>query len=155
MKLNLGYLSGLLLIAALSTQVWSFPSPHQPHIKIAGKREHIAGKRERKEQEIFKSLNLSGSQVTRMREIRKKYENRIDRREKSLKQANQELRVLMAGSASSAQIRAKYNQVQNLHNQLGDLRLESLLEMRAVLTPSQRRKLAEIMGKKGFIRPPR
>jgi periplasmic protein CpxP/Spy len=148
MKFSLGYLLGLLLITPLSLQASSFHPPHVPHNAIAGKREH-------REQEIFKSLNLSRSQVTRMRGIRQKYQNRINQRERSLKQAYQQLRVLMGGNASSAQIRAKYNQVQNLHNQLGDLRLETLLEMRAVLTPSQRQKLAQIISNKGFMRPPR
>jgi Spy/CpxP family protein refolding chaperone len=146
MKFNLSYLLGVLLITPLCSEAWSSPPPQEPQLVIAGRRKS-------KEPELFKSLNLSTSQVNRMQEIRQKYKNRIEARHKDLRQAYRELQRLMAGNGNASQIRVKHNQVQNLQNQLGNLRLESLLEMRSVLTPIQRQKLAQIMAKRGFMRP--
>ncbi|PSB03095.1 Spy/CpxP family protein refolding chaperone [Merismopedia glauca] len=148
MKFNKLYLLGLFLIPAFSAGSLSFPALTEAQPMIAGRMGH-------KEQEIFKALNLSPSQVTRMQAIRQNYKNRIAQREQSLKQAHKQFQNLMASNASAGQIRAKHNQVQDLQNQIGDLRLESLLEMREVLTPSQRQKLAQIMAKKRSIRPHR
>jgi Spy/CpxP family protein refolding chaperone len=49
----------------------------------------------------------------------------------------------MASTASQNQIREKYRQVETLKQQVADIKFESMLAMREVLTPEQRRQFAE------------
>jgi periplasmic protein CpxP/Spy len=93
-------------------------------------------------------LNLTPDQMQRMQGIRSRYENQISQRAQALRQAETELQGLMASNADSNQIRAKHNQVQTLRQQLAQIRFESMLEMREVLTPEQRRQLAERMNQR-------
>jgi periplasmic protein CpxP/Spy len=141
MKFNRIYLLGLLFIPTLSAEALPVSSSELPQTAIAGRVE-------RKESQIFKALNLSPSQVKQMQAIRRNYKNRLNQRHAAFKKAQNELMSLMAANATANQIRAKHDRIQTLQNQIGDLRLESLLEMREVLTPSQRQKLAQIMAKR-------
>jgi Spy/CpxP family protein refolding chaperone len=93
----------------------------------------------------LKDLNLSQEQLQKIREIRQQYQERFSQRRQAVSQAQQELKDLMAGNASAEQIRQKFSQVQTLQQQLADLRMESLLAIRAILTPEQRQKLTEVM----------
>lgn len=145
MKLKHFFLAGLCIIPQFSVEVLPVTSFPKPPI--------IASKPKGREQEIFRSLNLSPAQVTRMRAIRQKYKTRMDRQSQSINQAHQKLKNLMVGNSSASQIRSQHNRVQSLKNQLDDLRLESLLEMRGLLTPSQRQKLAQMMERKSAVRP--
>ncbi|HAA28818.1 MAG TPA: Spy protein [Cyanobacteria bacterium UBA11369] len=90
-------------------------------------------------------LNLTPDQMQRMQAIRSRYQNQISQRTQALRQAETELQQLMASNVDSNQIRAKHNQVQSLRQQLAQVRFEIMLEMREVLTPEQRRQLAERM----------
>ena len=69
----------------------------------------------------------------------------MQQNQESLRQAHQELQTMLAGNASQDQIRAKHRQLQTLMQQLDDLRFESMLAMREVLTPEQRRIMAQRM----------
>jgi Spy/CpxP family protein refolding chaperone len=62
-----------------------------------------------------------------------------------VRQASQELRDLMAGTASADQIRTKHQQLQQLRQQLEEVTFESTLASREVLTPDQRKQLAQLM----------
>lgn len=94
---------------------------------------------------LFQELNLSQDQIQRLQAIRQQYKDRIDRQKQAVEQAQQELRALMAGTGSTNDIRAKYNQVKGLRQQLADTRFESMLAMREVLNPEQRQKFVELM----------
>ncbi|XGV94923.1 MAG: Spy/CpxP family protein refolding chaperone [Leptolyngbya sp. BL-A-14] len=96
----------------------------------------------------LKDLNLSADQVQKMRAIRGQYQGKITQGRQAVRQARQELQNLMAGDATEAQIREKYNQVKTLKQQVGDAQFESILATRNVLNPEQRRKLASRMLKR-------
>jgi periplasmic protein CpxP/Spy len=93
----------------------------------------------------IQQLNLSPEQMQQMQAIRNQYKDRMSQRAQALRQAQQQLQDLMAGNASEDQILAQYNQVETLRQQLGRVRFESMLRMRQVLTPEQRRQFAERM----------
>lgn len=93
----------------------------------------------------IQDLNLTPEQTQQMQAIRDRYKDQMTQRAQALRQAQRELGDLMAGDASKDQIRTKYNQVQTLKQQLGQVRFESMLEMRDVLTSEQRRQMAERM----------
>lgn len=96
-------------------------------------------------QRLIEELNLSDSQMQDLEDIRLKYQEQMNEQRQVLMEAQQELNDMMSGDASEAQLRNQYRQVAQLGQELGDLRFESMLEMREVLTPQQRRELAEKM----------
>ncbi|MBW4471152.1 MAG: Spy/CpxP family protein refolding chaperone [Stenomitos rutilans HA7619-LM2] len=96
----------------------------------------------------LKDLNLSADQVQKMRAIRNQYQDKIGQGRQAVRQSRQELQALMAGDATEAQIRAKYNQVKTLKQQVADAQFESILATRNVLNPEQRRKFASRMLKR-------
>jgi periplasmic protein CpxP/Spy len=93
----------------------------------------------------LRDLNLSSEQMQQIRAIRGRYKNQLVSKRQAARQAQQELRSLMAGEATAGQIREKYRQVQTLHQQVAETQFNSLLEMREILTPQQRQKFAERM----------
>ena len=101
---------------------------------------------------VLKQLNLSSEQLQKLKAIRDRDLPKIKELAEQSRQANKELRDLLAGTESSDVIRAKHNQVLNLQQELRKLHFERMLAMREILTPQQRSQLNEIMQKK---RPPR
>lgn len=94
---------------------------------------------------LFQALDLTPAQIREMRAIQQRYEPQLTQRRQALRQARQELSRLMAGDAPEAQIRAKFQQIEQLRQQQAAIHFESLLAMRSVLTPTQRRKFADLM----------
>lgn len=105
----------------------------------------LAQRRQAREGGLLRELNLSRDQIQRMKAIRNQYKGQIEQRRQTLRQAQQELRSLMAGSASRGQIMDKFRQVESLRQQLAELQFNSMLDVREILTPEQRRKLAETL----------
>jgi periplasmic protein CpxP/Spy len=87
-------------------------------------------------------LNLSAEQVQRIQAISSQSQSQLVERRKSLRQAQDQLRLLLEGAASNAQIREQHYQVQLLRQQVSSLQFERLLSIREVLTPEQRRQFA-------------
>jgi Spy/CpxP family protein refolding chaperone len=77
-----------------------------------------------------------------MRAIRSQYKDKISQGRQNVRQAQQELRELMVGTASEDQLRTKYSQVKTLKQQVGDIQFESMLATRKVLNAEQRRTFA-------------
>ena len=96
----------------------------------------------------IQQLNLTSEQTQRMQAISSKYRNQMDQPAQSLRQAQTELSQLIAGDATSDVLRQKHRQIESLRQQVGNFKFESLLEMREVLTPDQRRQLAQNMQNK-------
>ncbi|MBE9174145.1 Spy/CpxP family protein refolding chaperone [Synechocystis salina LEGE 06155] len=103
------------------------------------------GNKRRGQGQWMQSLNLTDSQKQQLEAIRQKYQGQMQSLSEQLRTSQNELRTLMAGNGSDSQIRAKHSQVANLRQQLGELRFNSMLESRQVLTPEQRQKFSELM----------
>ncbi len=97
----------------------------------------------------LRELNLSADQVQRIQAIRDQYHAQLSGQRRAVQQAQQELQQLVDSNASAEQIRQKFDQVQTLKRQLNETRMESMLAIRAVLTPEQRQKMNEIMQRRG------
>jgi Spy/CpxP family protein refolding chaperone len=52
---------------------------------------------------------------------------------------------MIGGEASESEIRNAHQQVMNKRQELGNLRFDSLLEIRSILTPEQRSQWADFM----------
>jgi len=93
----------------------------------------------------MESLNLSDGQKQQLEAIRQKYQDQMKSLAEQLRTNQNELRTLMTGNGSDSEIRAKHNQVNNLRQQLGEMRFNSMLESRQVLTPEQRQQFSQLM----------
>jgi Spy/CpxP family protein refolding chaperone len=93
-------------------------------------------------------LNLTAEQKQKIQAIHNQYKDQISQQQQALRQQSQQLRDLMAGTASADQIRSKHQEIETLQPQLARSRFESMLAVREVLTPDQRRQFAEIMQQK-------
>lgn len=98
-----------------------------------------------KEGGMFEKLNLSADQKQKMQAIRDRYKDQISQRMQAVRQARQELQVMMAGTGNVSQMREKHRQIMGLRQQLEEVQFESMLGMREVLTPEQRGQLAQLM----------
>lgn len=94
---------------------------------------------------LVQELKLTSAQMEQIKGIRNKYKEPISQRLKTQRQREQELRNLMTSSAPESQIRAKFQQLQAVRQELNSLRFESQLAMRQVLTPDQRSKVTRLM----------
>ncbi|BAU13153.1 putative Spy protein [Leptolyngbya sp. NIES-3755] len=99
----------------------------------------------RGEMGLLRELNLSADQTSRIQQIRSRYRDQMKRDRDAARQAQQELRTLMAGTANDDQIREKFRQVKELRTKAADAQFNSMLEIRNVLTPEQRQRFAERM----------
>ncbi len=96
---------------------------------------------------IVQALNLTPEQVQKMQLIRKQYKDPITQTNQQLSQAKQQLSDAIASTAPADRVRAKHLQVDILQKRLGDLRFESTLAVRELLTPEQRIKYVQRMQK--------
>lgn len=96
---------------------------------------------------VLQQLNLSTEQLQKLKAIRDRDQTPMRELAKQSRQANKELRDLLAGTESSDVIRTKHTQVLNLQQELQKQHFETMLAMREILTPQQRSQLNEIMQK--------
>ncbi len=103
---------------------------------------------------FLQELNLTPQQTQKMQAIRGQYKDQIKQQNQALRQSQQALQGLMAGTASKEQVRSQYRQVAALRQQLAELHFSSILDIREVLTPDQRRKFADLMQRRQGQRNP-
>ena len=94
---------------------------------------------------LMEEINLSEDQKNQLAAIRDQYKEQIQSLRQQMRSERQKLRDLMAGTASMAEIRVQHQQVAKIGQSLHNLRFESMLEMRQVLTPEQRSQFAQLM----------
>ena len=94
---------------------------------------------------LFQQLNLSSSQKQKIEQIHNRYKQQIRKKKHNLSLLQKQLSDLMVGTESVESIRAKNQQLVNLRHEIGELRFESMLATREILTPQQRLKFREII----------
>lgn len=136
--------SSVLVLAgsAAVLRAIDFGSQNQPLISQAPDRPA------RRELGLMRELNLSADQMTKIQQIRLRYRDGLQRDRAAARQAQQELRTLMAGKATDNEIQEKFRQLQALRTKTAEMQFNSMLEMRNVLTLEQRQKFAERMEKR-------
>ncbi|XZN89074.1 MAG: Spy/CpxP family protein refolding chaperone [Microcoleus sp.] len=135
----------LMLTLGSATAAIAVPNPLPAETIAQNQRPNRTGA---KEGGMFEKLNLSADQKQKMQAVRDRYKDQISQRMQAVRQARQELQTMMSGTATASQIREKNNQISGLKKQLDDVRLESTLAMREILTPAQRTQLAELMNQR-------
>lgn len=94
---------------------------------------------------FLQQLNLSSEQQQQIQGIRDKYKGQMDEQRDAMQAARQQLGNLMASDASVEQLRAQHNEVMRLQQNMANLRFESMLETRQILTPEQRQELSDMV----------
>lgn len=96
---------------------------------------------------VLKQLNLTPDQLQKLKAVRDRDLTQIRELSQKVRQANKELRELLASTEGSDVIRAKHTQVMALQQELQNQHFERMLAMREILTPQQRSQLNEITQK--------
>jgi Spy/CpxP family protein refolding chaperone len=95
--------------------------------------------------ELIEQLDLTDEQREEIRTIQAKYADDLGPNNQNLNTAYQELRTMMIEDTSEDLIRSKHDDIRTMRQQSADLRFESMLEVRQVLTTEQRQELADLM----------
>ena len=94
---------------------------------------------------IFQQLNLTREQQEQIKKIHHRYKQQIHKKRNSLAILQKQLSDLMVGTEPATLIRAKNQQLVSLRQEIGELKFESMLATREILTPQQRQKFREII----------
>lgn len=107
------------------------------------------GRRQRRQGNIMGELDLTDAQKNQLQNIRNQYQPRLREKREALSEAYETLREMMSSDTSPSEVRRQHQQLQALRQEMSDLRFESLLELRDVLTSEQREQFAEFMEERG------
>jgi Spy/CpxP family protein refolding chaperone len=94
---------------------------------------------------LTQQLHLTPQQREQIGKIRHKYKQPLTELHKNFNSGQQELAQMMAGIESIPNIRNKHQQITKLQQEMGELHLTSMLEIRQILTLKQRQQFAQIM----------
>lgn len=97
---------------------------------------------------LTEQLDLSPEQSEQIEAIREQSQTDSQALVDRLQTNRQEMQSLLTSDADPEQLRANHQDGQNLRQQLSDIRLETMLEIREVLTPEQRTEMAELMAQR-------
>ena len=116
--------------------------------KIAQHSRH--GKRGRGEgmQRVLQQLDLTPEQLQQIEDIQEQSKNQAQALHQQMQTQREEMRSLLASDATPEQLQQQHQQTQDLHQQLGDNRFETMLQVREVLTSEQRTQMAELMAQR-------
>jgi len=137
-----------LVIAGLTIPVLGGLTASQLQAQIGGGSGMGDGPRGDRAEHLIETLDLSNDQVSQIRAIREGGREAMQALHDNLRAERETLHDLMAGTASDAELRAQYEDIQTLHRQVADQRFENMLAVRNVLTPEQRTELAERMAQR-------
>ena len=94
---------------------------------------------------MMQKLNLTADQKTKIQAIQTKYKPQMEQKRQAVLQAMKDMHKLMSDpSATDDQLRTQHKKVQDLHQEIGTLAFESMLEVRKVLTPEQVKQLGQM-----------
>lgn len=148
-----------LAAAQKNDDKWNGPggmsAPADPDAKQA-KKKGRAGRQGRMgmrgaHRDVMAQLDLSDRQKEQMRTIRQAQERRMIPLRADLEEAGLDLReLLQAENPNQSRIDAAIDRLADLRGDAQKERVKSMLAMRDVLTDSQRKKLQEMRGGRGF-----
>jgi periplasmic protein CpxP/Spy len=98
--------------------------------------------------EILQRLNLTRDQFRQVSVVRKKYQPLIQGQARTVKTLQSKLRSLMASSAESSEVQNAFRELQKHRQDLQQLRFDSSLATRQILTPEQRKAFEAALDKR-------
>ena len=106
------------------------------------------GERSDRLNKMLQQLDLSSGQSEQIEAIKEQSKTSGEALHEQMQTQHQEMRSLLNSDATSAQLTQQHQQLQDLRQQLGDRRFETMLQVREILTPEQRVEMAELMAQK-------
>ena len=102
---------------------------------------------------LLEQVDLTPEQSQKIDAIHEQFHSDNETLFEEMRTNHQEMRSLFASDASPEELRNQHQKIQDLRQQLGTNRFETMLQVREILTPEQRSQLAELMeqhrGKRG------
>lgn len=92
----------------------------------------------------LEQLDLSDEQKAEIKAIHEQAKADTEDLRGEMREAKEAMKNLFANDASENQLRRQHQAVQNLHQELGTERFETMLKVRRVLTPEQRARMVEL-----------
>jgi Spy/CpxP family protein refolding chaperone len=102
-----------------------------------------------KRDKMMETLNLSDEQKAKIKEIRLKYKDDLKSKKSLLAQKHDQMREQMLNDADDNTLLALHREISGLRSESADLHFKIMTEIRAVLTPEQRKSFAQ-MHHQGF-----
>lgn len=141
--------STILLAATLILPLAVYATPHNSDYNqkptattiVAQRYQDPMGNRMEK---IFDQLDLTPQQSEEIDAIIQQSHNENADLKQQLQQTHEQMRSLFDSDASTAQLQQQHQQLQNLRQQLGDRRFNTMLQIREVLTPQQLTQLTQL-----------
>jgi Spy/CpxP family protein refolding chaperone len=103
------------------------------------------GPRGDRAEKLIEQLDLSEEQAEQIRAIREQSRAANEDLFEEVQQAREQMQSLLSSGASNAELEQQHERMQALHQQMGDRRFQTMLQIREVLTPEQQQQLAELM----------
>ncbi|MBL1209391.1 Spy/CpxP family protein refolding chaperone [Geminocystis sp. GBBB08] len=100
---------------------------------------------ENKGDKLMEKLNLSAEQKQRIESIRTKFEPQMTSIREQMRIEREKMSTMMQNNESQNNLRAQHQKISALQQQMNNLRFESMLETREVLTPQQRQQFSQNM----------
>ncbi|GAB4547103.1 MAG: hypothetical protein Tsb0014_41700 [Pleurocapsa sp.] len=94
---------------------------------------------------LLDQLDLTSEQSEEIAAIQEDFRSQNESLYEEMQANRQEMRSLFTNDASVEQLRQQHQTMQTLHQQLGNNRFETMLQVREILTPEQRDQMAELM----------
>lgn len=98
---------------------------------------------------LTEQLDLTPEQTEQIEAISERSKTDNQALVEQLQTNRQEMRSLLTNNASAEELRTNHQDLQNLQQELGNNRFETMLEIREILTPEQRTQMAELMEQRG------
>lgn len=99
------------------------------------------------ERRLFRQLDLTEEQRTKLAELRKEKSAKMESLRKQMKAAHEKMKAALEADSSDEALKKAHQEVRDVRAQLEDMRFESMLAIRKVLTPEQRKKFADLKQK--------
>ena len=98
---------------------------------------------------LLQQLDLTTEQSEQIEAIKEQSRTAGEPLREQMQTEKAEMRSLLSSDATPEQLTQQHQQLQDLRQQAGDRRFETMLQVREVLTPEQRSQMAELMAEKG------
>lgn len=126
---------------AQTSEIWLESSPVLLTSRLAEQLKQNRG-------DLMEKLNLSNSQRQEIQDIRQRHSSQLNRLTSQIRSARNTMKNLVQSNASRSQLENQYRTMSNLRGELADLKFQQMMDIRDVLTVSQRRDLADYLEEK-------
>jgi periplasmic protein CpxP/Spy len=145
------FIASLVFVSCNNLTAFGVSSPSSSYSSndssIRSKIQFFADKRKerQKRQNFISQLNLTADQKQKILQIDNKYKQQIEQSRSNLSAAQKQLKQMLADNSSVNSIRDRHQEVTKYRQQLSEIVLDRMLEIREVLTVEQRSKFVELM----------